>query len=964
MEKWKFLLQKEGDRSWLPLDSPDVEILEGRYRIVARSSQVNSLIEIRISHLTLGEDPPKRRIQKRTGQTNKEGLMVVIPYTWLKPGLWELCCSSTDLMSDLLGDSWQYAVKLQVTAQEVEAEEWEPDWSPAAIAAEEVSTTAESSGAIEESLASAKPSGIAELSEASDQPSLLPAVAFADRPKADSGSAAAADSLEERLETVESPSSTVPVTESETNPITSNDPIPLSPEVSEILGASMDRLFQIAEQMSNQLVDEVLRDFDLMSPIEVLSQLETVSSDHELVDQATGYTFVEQSERHESSQSHDSSPADSGEVFTTSSSVSSQENALGYALSQETTLSLTLEQESFISRRGEELTLLGQVEVKSLPALDFSTHQHSVQSTPLSDSETPDVWALDENSLNLTGAIAQELQLYLRDPQSLQVLVSDRRFLPDYPPPYPFSFSFFLPEYATTHLVLGEVLLCGTLPNKPGSMVTLVTQSFTVTTDPNDLLDELAKLNGALEETLANHPEEEKDRIDLPFEISNQVEKENELSLTLSFLEPEPDETPSTDKFQFATLAGQPLPPQIYKPDPNQLRNKPIELPGFALPFKKAVPDLDGLTEQTSDSLQSNQSSSLLGQSDQSERIIKSEQIDESPFTLEQQSNNGDSEQHELVVFSEPVEAIDAPKQVERELSDATTNPELENQAVEQTTSGLDDSDSQTHPNLLDSSDRLDEATDEAGEASEIDLPSPVNMGFQALNLQDRFLTRLNSLANDTELSAWLRSQLKPETDSTSPLTDPSSEAEVETPAKEIEAARMARETVVNDKEVVVNDDELANFRVRRRNGSNRSKMETLQTSQDTELNVLILPKDEPIPPPRLEVTNGELVSGELVNIRVKLPNLIPRVYVKLWVTDRQTRSLLDGPRWMLDFLPNGLGDMEAFTQITIPFGSLDVRFEAITIEMHTQRESHKVSVEREVVPPNLPVMSLEDFDA
>ncbi len=115
---------------------------------------------------------------------------------------------------------------------------------------------------------------------------------------------------------------------------------------------------------------------------------------------------------------------------------------------------------------------------------------------------------------------------------------------------------------------------------------------------------------------------------------------------------------------------------------------------------------------------------------------------------------------------------------------------------------------------------------------------------------------------------------------------------------------------------------------------------------------------------PRLEVTSGELVSGELVNIRVKLPNLIPRVYVKLWVTDRQTRSLLDGPRWMLDFLPNGLGDMEAFTQITIPFGSLDIRFEAITIEMHTQRESHKVSVEREVVPPNLPVMSLEDFDA
>ncbi len=637
-------------------------------------------------------------------------------------------------------------------------------------------------------------------------------VASTNQLKANSVPAETVAPAEELLQTtVESPPAAVPAAESESNPVTSNEPIPLSPEVAEILGASMDRLFQIAEQMSNQLVDEVLRDFDLLSPIEVLSQLETVSPDHELVDQSTGYEFVEQSERHDSSPGHDSSPTAPGDVFAESSAVSSQETAPGYALSQEITLSLTLEQESFIGRRGEELTLLGQVEVKSFSAPDSSTHQHSVQSTPLADSETSDLWTLDKNSLNLTGAIAQELQLYLRDPQSLQVLVSDRRSLPDYPPPYPFSFSFSLPEYATTHLVLGEVLLCGTLPNKPGSMVTLVTQSFTVTTDPNDLVDELAKLNGALEETLTNHPEEEKDRIDLPFEISNQVEKENELSLTLSFLEPESDETPSTNKFQFATLAGQPLPPQIYKPNPNQLRNKPIELPGFALPFKKAVSDLDGSTEQTSYSLQSNQSSSLSGQSDQSERIMESEQIDESPSTLEQQSMSGASEQHEPVVFPEPVEATDAPKQVEQELSDATTDPEVDNPAVDQTTSDLNGSNDQPHPNLLNSSDILDEATDEASEASEIDLPSPVNMGFQALNLQDRFLTRLNSLANDTELSAWLRSQLKPETDSTSPLTDPSPEAEVETPAKEIEAARIARETVINDKEVVVNDDELAN---------------------------------------------------------------------------------------------------------------------------------------------------------
>ena len=35
MKKLEFLLQKEGDRAWLPLETPDVEILEGRYRVVA-----------------------------------------------------------------------------------------------------------------------------------------------------------------------------------------------------------------------------------------------------------------------------------------------------------------------------------------------------------------------------------------------------------------------------------------------------------------------------------------------------------------------------------------------------------------------------------------------------------------------------------------------------------------------------------------------------------------------------------------------------------------------------------------------------------------------------------------------------------------------------------------------------------------------------------------------------------------
>jgi hypothetical protein len=232
----------------------------------------------------------------------------------------------------------------------------------------------------------------------------------------------------------------------------------------------------------------------------------------------------------------------------------------------------------------------------------------------------------------------------------------------------------------------------------------------------------------------------------------------------------------------------------------------------------------------------------------------------------------------------------------------------------------------------------------EAAEPSSlVDLPSPVEMSFQALKLQDRFLTRLNSIANDAELSDWLRSNLYP-----GKAVPPSRPNGTE------KAKRLTAE------EVVVNDDPPSNRYFRQRNGFRKVNA----GSNSDGPNPLILPPDEPVPTPVLEVTTvGELVAGKPVNIRVRLPHIEPRIYVKLWVIDRQTRSMLDGPRWLLDFLPNSRGELEVLTQLTAPFGSLEVLFEAIAIEMHTQRDSHKVSVDRSVIPPDLPVVSLDDFD-
>jgi hypothetical protein len=113
MQYWEFLLQREGDRAWLPLESSAVEILEGHYRIAARSSRTNASVEVRLTYKGSDPIPLQHRLQKRIGKTNGEGLMAVWPYTQLKPGLWELCCSS-ELMSDFFGEGWQHTLQLQV----------------------------------------------------------------------------------------------------------------------------------------------------------------------------------------------------------------------------------------------------------------------------------------------------------------------------------------------------------------------------------------------------------------------------------------------------------------------------------------------------------------------------------------------------------------------------------------------------------------------------------------------------------------------------------------------------------------------------------------------------------------------------------------------------------------------------------------------------------------------------------
>jgi hypothetical protein len=119
--------------------------------------------------------------------------------------------------------------------------------------------------------------------------------------------------------------------------------------------------------------------------------------------------------------------------------------------------------------------------------------------------------------------------------------------------------------------------------------------------------------------------------------------------------------------------------------------------------------------------------------------------------------------------------------------------------------------------------------------------------------------------------------------------------------------------------------------------------------------NVPILGAQEPVPLPIIELPLGELVAGTPIPTRIKLPAIAPQLFVKFWIKDSQTRATIDGPRWLVDFKSESEPEfVEAIMQISIPLGSIEVALEAVAIEVQTQRESHKTRVARSIAPPNI----------
>ncbi|NEQ35870.1 MAG: hypothetical protein F6K40_06050, partial [Okeania sp. SIO3I5] len=255
---------------------------------------------------------------------------------------------------------------------------------------------------------------------------------------------------------------------------------------------------------------------------------------------------------------------------------------------------------------------------------------------------------------------------------------------------------------------------------------------------------------------------------------------------------------------------------------------------------------------------------------------------------------------------------------------------------------------------------------------------TPANKDFKALKLEDRFFSKAYSLSNDSELLQWMKaSALQPIQEK-----DKGTELENKSESKQkIEIEKLqdndSISVMIDDEEFASDNDDEINWEAQEfvvedepvEEISNQNKqwnfgIGNISQQQDESISTqsYILPDEQPLPVPNLEVLAKDVIAGREVKVRVKLPEGLPRIYVKIWVYDRQAQTVVTGPRWLTDFIPNGMGEVEAITELEIAYGCLEVKFEAIAAEVQTNRESHKAVVERLVVPPPPPKLPFDDL--
>ncbi len=843
MSDWEFLLQKEGDQTWLPLESADVEILEGRYRIVANTHLANTEVQIRIIHDFTEEVPPVRRVYKRSSRSHSQGLISIIPFTRLKPGKWEFRCQAK--LSTSSKEAKQHIVHLEVLPTEYDSSDFSHQLEPQN---QELHILADSQPQPKDLIINENISFFSGQVDTNEVAINLEENTVKNNPELTKLETIKSDEIELLDSQIQDESKELSV---ESESIENMTDLLDSYEQQQANIQSQNQEVKNIENKLKELTETLINNSSMLEKIQEEQEIELELEPNQETDKDT----------------------------------TTQTN---YTLNFP--LELTLDRASYIAKPGEALIISGQIIIENEnPNIQSN---EGFNNLPLEKDITKKDYGIIENN---TPIFNGNLKICLRNPQTSEILIEVEQSLPKQVTPIIFSCTISVPENIKTNLILGEIILTdhtNTLANKSFT-ITAPLQNWLAAIDDNFVEDDHQVITPKTK-TLAARKQHQK-----PPSFLELVEKINQT---------QPDQ--KTDQEQS-------LPPQIYKPITGESDSESLELPTFGNP----IPD-----NVAKDATQIND---LLAKSNTPKATDEIDDIWKNSDRSEEEKNS----------------------QVEIEKSESETINKKEEVPAE------------NKQNLVPFPTQF----------------SPKNKDFKALKLEDRFFSKAYSLSHDSELLQWMKaSSLTPteEKDKGTELENTSeSNQKTETELQDNDSISV----MVDDEEFasgnndeinweaqefVVEDEQLEEILPNQDKGGWNFGIDNISQQQDESISTqpYILPDEQPLPVPDLEVLGKDVIAGRAVKVRVKLPEGLPRIYVKIWVYDRQAQTIVAGPRWLTDFMPNGMGEIEVITELDIAYGCLEVKFEAIAAEIQTNRESHKAVIQRLVIPPPPPQLPFDDL--
>ncbi|HLO87368.1 MAG TPA: hypothetical protein VK203_20505 [Nostocaceae cyanobacterium] len=608
-------------------------------------------------------------------------------------------------------------------------------------------------------------------------------------------------------------------------------------------------------------------------------------------------------------------------------------------------LKFNLAQDTYIAHWGETLTIHGSVELPSKKAV--------VQ--------------------KFTGKILCDMQLVveLRSPLESEILTQIKQPLADDILPLEFSTTIHIPAHCQSKLILADITLYGAIA-EGGSftiadveqVMLLASHTFTITADFTELLAITTDQASNLEAFTASN-------------VTNKQPVSSRLGLELFNIAKKPQFS------QFSPSkpsANPPLPPRIHAQEWESGNEYSPQLPKLPLKKKKSAAN-GAVGESVADTSQKTRPITAI---DLEKLVIKQRQTAKQqttlPYLKKIQTKPTSVNSIQLPAIASPqkkpkLQQNQPPSQTEvvnqAVTADSPVTPDFTAVTEQPATPTLPIKESIDSQTLI-TSPLLRKWWESQGysvpEIEEIEAVGEVRAAEKPKEAEEDFNTNSSTdfdISSEIEVKTELEPEIEVKTELESEIelkTELEPEIEVQTEIEpEVEPEIEPEPTILIETQPIWSNQEIVIDDTYFELETETYNAPVLETQAQPTVDVSS-PLLEALPTPQLSLPNGELVAGTSVRVKVELPAVATPVVVKLWVEDYQTRALLDGPHLLTDLLPNTLGGWEGTTQLRVPFGCLEIRLEAIALNITTKQESHKVTIVKTVVPPDLPVMNPDEI--